>query len=518
MPEMAELCLKNSFAMSIPKEPRQLMINLMYIVLTALLALNVSAELLHAFFSIDKSLNESDVLVEKANARLVNAISGQAEAYSQYAPYREKALRVRETVQEFHEYVESLKTEVIKRAGGTGKDGLPQRKSDKDLTTRFLVSEHAGDQLEAKIMATRNKLLSLVEDPDVRARLENSIPLNVEPIPPDSEKKSWSAFKFQQMPVAAVLPTLTKFQHDARISATAILNHFYNEINITALTPDAFEPVISANTNYVIKGETFQGEIFLAAYSSTADNIAVRVDGRPLPVRDGKAIFATRPDHIGEKKHKLEVTLENPLTGEKETFEKSFSYVVGERSAAISLDKMNVFYVGVENPISISAAGVPSGEVRISGTGVSIKNTGSGQYVVTPRQTGRATLTISGGGLAPVTREYIVKRIPDPVLKLGTNKSGQISAGEMRVQPGIIPFLENFDFQATCKIDGFEVVRVRQGDAVSVKNKGGGFGSAARRLTENAKRGDIFYFDDVYATCPGDKVRRKLDGLFFKIK
>ena len=138
--------------MSIPKEPRQLMINLMYIVLTALLALNVSAELLHAFFSIDKSLNESSSLVEKSNKQLTNAINEQAEAYSQFEPFKEKAAKVRKVVADFHTYVGDLKEELVEKAGGIGKDGFPKRKSDKDITTRFLVIEKAGDQLENQIM------------------------------------------------------------------------------------------------------------------------------------------------------------------------------------------------------------------------------------------------------------------------------------------------------------------------------------------------------------------------------
>lgn len=504
--------------MSIPKEPRQLMINLMYIVLTALLALNVSAELLHAFFSIDKSLNESSSLVEKSNKQLTKAINEQAEAYSQFEPFREKAASVRETVADFHQYVGELKEELIEKAGGIGKDGFPKRKSDKDITTRFLAIEKAGEKLENQILETRKKLLTLIEDEEIRKQLSTNIPLNIEPIPEDSEKKTWSAFKFQQMPVAAVLPMLTKFQHDAKIAETAILNHFSNEISITTMTPDAFEPVIASNKNYVIRGEEFRGEIFLAAYSSTADNISVSVDGREYPVENGKAVFTSNPNSIGARNHKMKINLKNPLTGETKTFEKQFSYEVGDRSVAVSLDKMNVFYVGVENPISVSVAGVPTKDIRVNSSGVDLSKKGNGKYVAIPKKTGKASITISGGGLDPTTMEYTVKRIPDPVLMMGNKKGGSMSPGEMKVQPGLIPMLEQFDFEAKCRIDEFEVARVRNGDVATAQNKGGRFGTSAKRLIENAQRKDIFYFDGVYALCPGDKARRKLNGIFFTIK
>lgn len=516
---LLHLILKNApKAMSIPKEPRQLMINLMYLVLTALLALNVSAELLHAFFSIDKSLNESSTLVEKSNKQLTKAINEQADAYSQFEPFRKKASKVRETVASFHKYVGDLKVELTEKAGGIGKDGFPKRKSDKDITTRFLVIEKTGEQLENRILEARKELLALVDDDEIRNQLALNIPLNIEPIPEDSNKKTWSEFKFKQMPVAAVLPMLTKFQHDAKIAETAILNHFSNEISITTMTPDAFEPVIASNKNYVIRGEEFRGEIFLAAYSSTADNISVTVDGRDYPVQNGKAVFTSNPSSIGARNHKMKIKLKNPLTGEVKSFEKNFSYEVGDRSVAISLDKMNVFYVGVENPISVSVAGVPSPKIKVYATGVELKNNGNGKYFAIPGETGNASITISGSGLKSTTMEYTVKRIPDPVLMMGNKKGGTMSPGEMKIQPGLIPMLENFDFKAKCKIDEFEVARVRDGDVATAMNKGGRFGTAAKRLTEKAKRNDIYYFDGVYALCPGDKVRRKLNGIFFKIK
>lgn len=504
--------------MSIPKEPRQLMINLMYLVLTAMLALNVSAEVLHAFMSMDKSLNQSSELVERSNDQLSNAISEHADAYSQFEPFKIKATQVQEIAKQFHEYVADIKEQLIEQAGGLAEDGLPKRKSDKDITTRFLVKEGQGALLEKQILETRAELLDLVEDEAIRKRLAVSIPLNVEDIPKDSDKINWSQFKFQQMPVAAVLPMLSKFQHDAKIAETAILNHFSNEINVSTTIPDAFEPVIAPNKNYVIRGEEFRGEILLAAYSSTADNISVSVDGRNLSVENGRAIFASQPNSIGTKNHEMTINLENPLTGEVKTFKKNFSYEVGDRSVAVSLDKMNVFYVGVENPISISAAGVPTDKIRINAEGVELRNTGSGKYVAIPSRTGKATVTISGGGLQATTFDYTVKRIPDPVLKLGTKKGGSMTPAEMAVQPGIIPMLEGFDFEAKCKIDEFEVARVRKGNVAATINRGGRFGTAAKRLTENAKRDDIFYFDGVYATCPGDRVRRKLPGMLFKIK
>lgn len=504
--------------MSIPKEPRQLMVNLMYLVLTAMLALNVSAEVLQAFFTMDESLGESNRLVEGSNQQLVNAIGEQAEAYAQFRPYKEKAAQAQVISKEFNDYMASLRELLLKEAGGPGEDGLPLRKADKDIPTRLFLNEGRGEDLRKKVEETRQKLLALVDEEDARKQLSERIPLKISALPKDTDKKSWEQFTFQQMPVAAVVPILTKFQNDARVAETALLNHFASKMNVT-VKPDKFAPVIAADKSYVIRGEEFTGEIFLAAYSSTADNIAVSVDGKPLQVRDGKAVFVSNPNSIGTKEHEMAIRLTNPLTGEAETYRKQFSYEVGDRSVTVSADQMNVMYMGVENPISVVAAGIPSGQMKVVADGVTLTSKGNGKFMATPQRPGKATVTVSGGGLKPTSFEYRVKRIPDPVMMMSKHKGGRISVAEFKAQTGIYPMLEGFDFNAKCDVQGFNVVRVRKGDAVEAPNRTGKFGSEVQRLQEAAQRGDIFYFEKIKVKCPGDNKDglRDMGGMMFTL-
>ncbi|MEK7254558.1 MAG: hypothetical protein AAB316_07430, partial [Bacteroidota bacterium] len=294
--------------MSIPKEPRQLLINLMYIVLTALLALNVSAEVLHAFFTMDNSLNESNRIAGSNNRALAEAIGKQADVDERFISLKEKTAQAQQISTAFFEHVSQLKLEILKAAGGTGKDGMPKRKDDKDIPTRLLVNQGKGEELQKKVLETRDQLLALLEKPEDRQRLAGNIPLKINEIPASSDKKTWAQFTFQQMPVAAVMPILTKFQNDVKVAETVILNHFAEQMNIV-VKPDQFTPVIATDRNYVIRGEEFRGEIFLAAYSSSADNLSVSVDGRPLSVQDGKAVFTAHPSSIGEKKHEMLIRL-----------------------------------------------------------------------------------------------------------------------------------------------------------------------------------------------------------------
>lgn len=504
--------------MSLPKEPRQLMINLMYIVLTAILALNVSAEILNAFVNMDHSIRESNQIIGKANEVLLKSIREQAAAYPQYQPYEVIATEAQQYTTKFYDFVEAMKNNLIEASGGYDEKEHLVGKKNKDITTLIFVKEGQGNVLRDSVLAMRSRLLNLVEEPVERAKLERNIPLKIQDIPANSDKKDWADFTFRQMPVAAVLPMLSKFQIDARIAETTLLNYLAKKISAKRIN-DEYEALIAADKSYVILGEELSAEIFLGAYSSTTDNISVRVNGSPVPVRNGKALFTRQTNRIGSHDLNVEITERDPLSDKVTTYTKKFTYEVGERSVTTSADKMNVFYVGVNNPFSVSAAGVASGEVRVSADGLDISKKTNGKYMVKPRKPGDVVVVVSGGGLAPTSFKYRVKPIPTPTAKLGDKTSGTMKPNVFKAYTKIYPHLENFDFDATCTIQGFELVRVdKHGDVFDSKNQGGGYSEASRRVVNMAKRGDTFYFDNIRAKCPGDQYSRKLNGLVFRIQ
>ena len=277
--------------------------------------------------------------------------------------------------------------------------------------------------------------------------------------------------------------------------------------------------VVAADKSYVIRGEELSADIFLSAFSTTADNITVKVDGKRINVRNGKALFKIRPNEIGKKSFDAVVEVRDPISGKVKSYRKKFTYEVGERSVAASADKMNVFYLGVDNPLSVSAAGVPSDQVKVRGEGVTLTKQSNGKYNVKPQRAGEASIVVSGGGLDPTTFKYRVKRIPDPKVHLSNRKKESMSISEFKAYKGLIPFLEGFDFEARCEVIGFEVSRVpKKGDAEFAKNKGGRYSASTQAIINNAKRGDIFYFDLVKGKCPGDTHGRPLNGFSIRIR
>ncbi len=248
--------------------------------------------------------------------------------------------------------------------------------------------------------------------------------------------------------------------------------------------------------------------------------MSVSVNGASVPNVDGVAKYTAAASAPGIKKYTARVSLVNPVTQKTESYENDFEYEVGQRSATVSADKMNVFYVGVDNPISVAAAGVSSNDLKVSVTNGTAKNTGKGQYdirVSTPGQT--ATVTLSGGGLTASSFPFRIKRIPSPIAYVANQMGGAVGNGTFGAQRGIEPRLDGFEFDAKCVIQGFVLKYVaRRQDPIVITNPGGTFGGQAKDLISKAKPGDLYIFDNVKAKCPGDNAGRNINSLSFNIR
>lgn len=511
------------------------MINIMYLVLTALLALNVSAEIFNAFKVVDKSLGKSNQALDEANAKMPEAIKAGAKKRESLAVYAERVDPTRQYAAELDQYIQNIIDTMITSTGSylpdpeTGQitDHLKGEKN-KDVTTRMLVDKGIGEELKAKILEYREKFISLIDTAD-RATYSKDIALSIDDETwKHKKKKSWSEMNFNHMPLQAALPILRKFQNDVKNSEATVLNYLANKVGTTTdVVLDKFTVVSAAKKSYVIKGDTYEADIFLSAFAGadSKTGISISVDGRSLPVdAEGVAKYTASAGGVGVRKYSASINVLNPVTNETQTFKKEFEYEVGERSVSVSATKMNVFYIGVDNPVAVSAAGVPSNQVQVSMSGAgggSISRNSDGTFNVkvgTQTKLGEfAYVNVSAPGLAE-KREFRVKRIPNPVAKLSSSMGGVMSSGEFKAQRGLFAVLENFDFDAKCEIMGYQLVRVpRRQDPQMEANKGGGYNAGPKGLVDQAKAGDTFYFENVKAKCPGDASGRDINQLVFKI-
>lgn len=530
--------------MSIPKQPRQLMINIMYLVLTALLALNVSAEIFNAFKVVDKGLVESNDAYDDRNKDLPTIIKEGAKKKPELQKYADRVDAVRQTGSEFDDYVQEMINHMIDDGGnrnGTVDEGDYETyrgvtdlkgQKDKDVTTRFLVNEGKGEELKNKILEYREKYLSFVDAED-RDRVAANLPLEIDDESwrnsIDKSKKTWADFNFRQMPLQATLPILNKFINDSKASESAVLNYLVEKVGTDkTVVLDQFTVVSAPEKSYVIKGETYKTDLFLGAAASTEGSnteVSISVNGQNLPMKDGVAQWTSAAAGVGVKRYTAVATVKNPVTDEIQTFRKEFEYEVGERSVSVSPTKMNVFYIGVDNPVEISAAGVPSNQVNVSMSGSgggTISRNSDGTFnvkVTTPTRLGEfAKINVAAPGLS-ASKDFRVKRIPDPVARLSDKAGGGMSPGEFKAQQGVGAFLDNFDFDARCAIEGFQLVRVaKRADPEFATNKGARYIDEAQRLVDKATAGDRFFFDNVRARCPGDVASREINSMVFTIR
>jgi gliding motility-associated protein GldM len=515
--------------MSIPKEPRQLMINLMYLVLTAMLALNVSAEIINAFFALNKGLKSSNGIVDNSNGLLKGSIDEQVKAYPnpQNFGFKGQAEQAMKISKEFETYVNGVINEMITAAGGIDShysDGRPVRYKDKDVTTNMFINNKKGEEIQKKIAETRKAFLALLPA-DKQKEMETSIALNVDAIAPDSKAANWSEYKFKQMPVAAVMPTLTKFISDAKTSETALLNYFFQQVGGKTIKIDKFLVAFAPKKGYINRGDKFEAEVYMAGYSSNpGTDVNISVNGSGLSVRDGKAQFTETPTSLGKRTVKATGSIRNPLTGQIEQAQPAeFEYEVGESSATVSAEKMNVFYVGVTNPIAVSVAGVSSSNINVSCDGcASLNKKDANNYDVTVNvPSGEAIIKVSGGGIN-YSKKFRRKAIPNPVAKITIQgpfqKGGAIPAASFAANGGLIADLENFDFEARCSIQSYSIVRVPRREDPQQANVSGPTNGEAERITRMAKPGDLYQFLEIKARCPGDVAGRNIGSMSFFIR
>ncbi len=450
--------------MSIPKEPRQIMINLMYLVLTAMLALNVSNEILHAFKIINNSIGKSnESIAGKNNESLVGLQANEDMQGHQerVKPYNDKAKAVHAKAEEVYKYLEDWKNKVIAEADqipvGNANITALKREDNIDASTRLLVEKKGGDEIKAKLDELRNFMLAQV-NPKVKDAFSKELPLQITDPPKSDDNPSgdWSYGTFHNVPTLAAVTLFAKMQNDIRTSESAILQHLYTEADAQQIKFDAIIPVAVPKTSYVMAGQPVEAQIMIAAYNKSA-NPSISASSGSVQVQGGIGTWKSTASGVGMQTVRGQVRMN---LGDREYNEPfSFQYMVGSAGASMQLDKMNVFYIGVPNPVTVTAAGYSLEDVTLSVPGATPTKTGNGKYdiMVTQGTGAKVTAVISAGGKQVGSMDVRVKRIPDPIAKIA-GKSGTIvlPANVFGAQLGIAAVLENFDFDAKFVVTSFQ--------------------------------------------------------------
>jgi len=504
--------------MSLPKEPRQKMINIMYLVLTCLLALNVSSEILNAFKTIEQSLSNANVIIQKKNTDIIKSLQLKlqdpktAEKAAIWAPRAKEAQKLSDDV---YNYVESLKAGLKKEAGLKIKDGKEEF-NDHDLssTTRFfLKGENRGQDLLNRLTQYKANLAAI--DPSIAKDVIPNLPLDLS-IPTTTSiagKGNWAYAYFNMTPPIAAITILTKFQNDIRNSESQVMEYCHKEIGEVELVYDQFNAFAASNSQYLMAGEELVITAGVGAFSSAAKP-TITIDGVVLPIGpDGSASYKTTAGTPGENTKRVRISFLKP-NGETAVVEKDVKFTVGTPSGlVVSTDKTRVFYKGLANPLSITGGGgAETINVSVEGAGATISKSGAGQYVVNCTQLGFVTLNVKDGKSAQKIN-IPVKRVPDPIAIVGGSAGGNMAANVFRVQKGVIADLRDFVFDGIkFNVLSYYVICAGKGfdDPEYEEVQGAAFSGQAMALIKRCQPGTSVTIGEIKVSEPGGG-SRKLD-------
>ncbi len=503
------------------ESPRQKMIGMMYLVLTALLALNVSADVLNAFIKIDSSIRTTTENFQKKNdATYASFLAAMTENKKAVEPWYNKALEVQTKTNDLYQAVEDLKVLLATTADGpTGNPYALQKKDDTNVGGQIMVLEGKGPELQTKVEEYRTFLESFLPDSSsIRDDLE--LTLSTSPsIDAEGKEIPWVSSNFEHLPLAGVIALMSKMQSDFRNCEAQLLAYLYGQIDAGTFKFNKIEAIVSAPSGYVLQGQPYQAEIFIAASDTTKEPEVVLAGGTKLPVENGKAVYKGETSSVGMKTVAGEILLKSPATGEILKFPFKTEYQVGAPSVAVSPTKMNVFYIGVENPVDITASGVPADAVTATISQGSIRRSGTG-YIVEVKGGTSATVTVTakvGDAVKTLgSKEFRIKTVPSPVAKIGGQGGGVMGKATLLAQSFVKAEMENFDFELTYNVTGFTVSATIGGFTKEEASTSATIISAQKAIITEVKSGGKVYFEGIKAKGP-DGSTRDLGTLSFKV-
>jgi len=511
--------------MGLPAEPRQKMINLMYLVLTAMLALNVSAEILNAFRTVDNSLITTNRTIDASTGTIINSLEKKLNDPQNQEKARiwlPKAQEAQKLSTEMYNYIAELRKRIMVAAqfNPTKENNFDSSfKADNlDIATRIMVEEKEGKKLRDKLEQYRTQLLKI--DPAIENEFKNSLQIDLGvPKTQDKGNKTWETAYFHMVPTIAAVTILSKFQNDIKTSENKVVAFCHQQVGQVEVRFDKFAPIIGQSSNYLMPGQDLTITAGVGAFNSQALP-EISIGGVPQKVENGIATFTTKVNGLGEGSVPIKIRYKDQ-DGKWQETTPSVKYTVGQSSTAIALPEMNVLYIGYPNKITVSGGGVGAEKIsiQVSGGGANPVKTANGQWTVNvSSQTDQCVITAYAEGKPIGASTYRVRQMPEPIAAVGGKKSGDgVSAAILAAQPGVAAYIENFPLKLTYTVTKFKVVGTDEnGDLIQEVVNGQLFSKRAVQIIRGQKPGDILTVEDIYCTGPDGRTR-KLPSLLYNI-
>jgi len=498
--------------------PRQRMIGILYLVLLGLIALNVPEQLLDSFKHIKDSLDQS---TKDVNTSLKTTYDAFKATKLKEQPEKAQALLTRSEkasalTGDLDKYITNLRTLLIKAGGGINPTiNDVDARDNLDIAPHVMIDGKKADTLRTKIENTKKQLLALLGP-----KLSKDIDFSLETADPAGRtgepNKTWQEANFGEgVPLGAALTTLAKIQADNKSAENQTVKRILGEIDVAQVTLNQFKAVGVAPSSYIIAGQPYTADIYLTAYDQNS-NPRIVVDGQNVPANAGIGKYSVITS--GEGKHTWTGTLYvKQVDGPEKPYPISGEYEVAKPSAVVSADKMNVLYIGVDNPLSVSAPGIPKENIRINIAQGSVSGS-AGHYVarvttLSDNDVVTVSGTVEGKNLTLGSTKFRVKRIPDPKPQFAGKSGGAVATGNIKAQDRVFAKLDNFDFDAKFNVTRFTLVVVKpRQDPIALDANGPDITPAMRSLLNSISPGSFVIFKNIVAVGP-DGSQRGLDQI-----
>lgn len=530
--------------------PRQKMIGMMYLVLTALLALNVSKDILRSFVVVNNGLENS----EKTFNKDVNNLYAKFDEKKTIDPQRvlenwKKAQQARKMAQELGTYLDGLKKSLIRETEGfknreedTIQLAFVEAKDNFDTPTYIMIGESedgsTGEarKLKDRLIKYRNDMLALLPEQD-RKQINFTIDTEDPKNPEEEDERTWEMNNFYHAPLAASVTLLSKIQTDVKSAEVAVVDALLKNVDADVIPFDTVAARIVAQSNYVLLGEDYQADIFLAAFNKTLkpqvyvgdyNTQAGKFNGGfdSVNVQRGIGKYSVPASSEGIKKYSGVIKMKTPK-GKEMQFPFESEYIVARPALTVSADKMNVMYPGVTNPVSVSVPGIPNEKLRVSINNGTMTNRGGGHYDVTGLTAGTADISVTATMDDGTTRSmgkitYRVKPLPKPYpfCNKATPDNSRVIPGDISNATGIgCSYGSDFPFDAKGKVVSYNITVMGQSGIVHdyTSTTTNMFNEQTMRVLRSLRKGMKVYFSEIYA-IGADGKRVKLGDLNITVR
>lgn len=498
--------------------PRQKMIGILYLVLLGLVALNVSDSILDAFRNLAVSLRTSTTNTQEGIDNMFTAFRATKlrDEPDRAFPVLQKAEEASRLANRLTSHVDSLQAMLSSEGGGeSSSTGDLKKRSSTDISMRLMVNQGRAGHLRELIHDTRERLIA-ISDNKVSFSLDAQ-----DPPMRGGVQKTWEEANFGQgIPLTAAITALEKIKADVKNAEAAVVRQIFGEMDMAIVNLDRFAAVAVAPSSYVIQGQPYTAKVFLTAYDSKSDP-EISVGGNILPVTEGQATYSVNTSSEGVFTWVGTIRVQQTDGTVKEYETAPQTYQVARPSAVVSPDAMNVLYIGVDNPISVSAPGIPKESISVSGQGVSISGSG-GKYIARATSVGTATISVSAklesGNQSLGSSSFRVKRIPKPQARVAGRSGGTVTAAQIRGQNRIFAALEDFEFDAKFNVSRFTMyVQKPRVDVIGpLQGTNGTFTPQMQTALGSVSQGTVVYFSNIIAVGP-DGIQQELADISFRV-